>query len=183
VAHVESEWDPREHFQLQDIALWECKLERFLDYQPGIHHEDHIRVQTRRTVGADMLEAVDAKGERAEYLRALVTLATRAVLAPIEAEAPSQSSSDHPVLFEVEATFAVVYQVTHQPTEEQLDAFVSFNCVHNAWPFWRQHVYDTLKRASLPVLTVPLFMGNKPTGSKNKEKKQDRVRTSAAEKS
>lgn len=70
-------------------------------------------------------------------------------------------------LYTLDAVFAVDYYVLATPTKEQFDAFVSFNSVHNVWQFWRQHVYDTLKRASLPVPAVPLFSG---AGNKKKRK-------------
>jgi len=76
-------------------------------------------------------------------------------------------------LYTLEATYAVDYIVISAPEREDLNRFIEFNCPHNAWPFWRQHVYDTLKRASLPVPAIPLF-SSKPTGKKRK--KINRVR-------
>ncbi len=152
-------WNPKGYFQMEDIALWETSLKRYLEYQPGLH-ADHITVQSRRGVGAEFLEAEDQDGKE-NYLRALVTLAIRGVFTPPDSDTSHQElDDDESVLFELEATFAVVYQMIKQPPEERLDQFVRFNCVHNAWPFWRQHVYDTLKRASLPVPNVPLFSGH-----------------------
>lgn len=159
-------WDPKGYLQMEDIALWETTLKRHLDYQPAVHSE-HITTQSRRGVSAEFLEAVDKDGNEENYLRALVTLATRGVFTPPDVDPDVERSDEESILFELEATFAVVYLMTEKPPEEHLKQFVTFNCVHNAWPFWRQHVYDTLKRASLPVPNVPFFSGS---GGKKKPK-------------
>lgn len=152
-------WDPKGYLQMEDIALWETSLKRYLEYQPGLHAE-HVTIQARRGVRAEFLEAEDQANNEENYLRALVTLAIRGVFTPPDFDPSHEISDEESVLFELEATFAVVYLMIKQPPKERLDHFIRFNCVHNAWPFWRQHVYDTLKRASLPVPNVPLFSGS-----------------------
>ena len=163
MAAADIDWDPKPHFEMQDISLWETSLKRFLEYQPGVH-EGNLTVLSRRTVQAELIEASDAKGESAEFLRGLVTLGTRAVYVPAGDVRDAAVSSDDVALFELEATFAVTYTVKSMPTQQKLEDFINWHCVHNAWPFWRQHVYDTLKRASLPLISIPFFSG-RPKGA------------------
>ena len=148
-------FDASSHLQLVDIALYESSLKRTLDYLPG-KHEEHISVQARRGVRAELLEAETVEGECANYLRAFVSMGMRGIFID-----PSDASLDleENVIFEIDATFAVLYLVKQAPADNALDAFIRFNCVHNAWPFWRQHVFDALKRGSLPMVAVPFFQG------------------------
>lgn len=146
-------------FQLQDIALWDCSFTRVVEYQPGLH-DLTSRIQSRRGTTADLLEATDNQGNSVDYLRVIVRFALRVVA--IDDPSPDGQPEDvkpEEVLHEIEAGFAVHYQLAQTPDEQTLKEFVAFNCVHNAWPFWRQHVYDTLKRASLPLIEIPLFSG------------------------
>lgn len=147
-------WDATEHLELLDVYLWENSFKRFLDYQPGLH-ENHIVVLTRQGIKAEILEAESKQGQKSDCLRALISLGTRGVFAPDD----SPRTDEESVLFEIEATFAAIYIIVKQPADDDIQDFVKFNCVHNVWPFWRQHVFDTLKRASLPQIVVPLFRG------------------------
>lgn len=151
-------WDPARCLQIQDIALWESTLKRFVDYQPA-QHQGRIKVLTRHGARAELLDAEDAEGGHSTLLRAIISLGMRGVVAQEEGGATQLATDEESVVFQVEADFAVTYEVLQAPSDEELAEFVRFNCTHNVWPFWRQHVYDTLKRASLPLVAVPLFQG------------------------
>lgn len=170
MANESAAWDPVASLKIQDIALWESSFKRYLEYQPGLH-QGNITVLTRRDSRAELLEVEDVAGGKSDVLRALITLGTRGVVLPPGYEPGTELDEDESVLFEVEATFAVSYEVVVEPNEEQLSEFVRFNCAHNVWPFWRQHVYDTLKRASLPLVAVPFFPGKPQVASKPKKKR------------
>ena len=151
-------WDPARCLQIQDIALWESTLKRFLDYQPA-QHQGRINVLTRHGARAELLDAEDAEGGHSTLLRAIISLGMRGVVAQDDGPAAETAPGDESVVFQIEADFAVTYEVLQAPSDETLAEFVRFNCTHNVWPFWRQHVYDTLKKASLPLVAVPLFQG------------------------
>lgn len=138
-------------FYLNDISLWESSLKRDREFRWGEHTSDKCATQTFRAVEPEILE-VEVEGEEQKQimLRALVRLGVRMV--PAEQEDPDP-------IYTLEATFCADYFVLTPPSEETFQEFVDFNCIHNVWPFWRQHVFDTLKRASLPVPSVPLFAG------------------------
>ena len=89
-------------------------------------------------------------------LQVLVQLGTRLLMG-------SDEPDEEPVAvqFEVEADYLVRYSVSEDLDDASLDAFATFNAVHNVWPFWRQHVFDIVQRAKLPPLEVPLFSGAK----------------------
>lgn len=147
-------FDVGAHFTLVDVQLWETKLERGVEYVPVIH-DGHIGIQTRMGVAPQRLEYVDPEGESHSALRAIVHLGLRGFSTLQDSE--GGDSIEERLLFELETSFAVVYSIQKEPDPQDLVLFVKCNCVHNAWPFWRQHVFDTLKRASLPLVPIPFF--------------------------
>jgi hypothetical protein len=64
-----------------------------------------------------------------------------------------------PVYLEIEADFIAEYEMTSAIDDAALEAFATFNSVHNVWPFWRQHVFDIVQRGHLLPIDVPLFSG------------------------
>lgn len=161
-----AEFDPLKHFALQDISLWSTALKRDAEYQP-IDHENKLQLQTMQSTKPELLTATGMDDEQFPLLRTLVTFGLRSVC--------KDGDGEEAVIYTVEAVFAVEYVVLEPPSADQLKQFVDFNCVHNAWPFWRQHVYDTLKRASLPVPAVPLFAGRSPKKPRKQLKRVTRV--------
>lgn len=57
-------------------------------------------------------------------------------------------------------------------TKKEVEEFASFNSVHNAWPFWRQHVFQTINNAHLPSLDIPLMKGQILEKVKKKTRKK-----------
>lgn len=167
-------FDPAQCFALYDIALWSTSLTRHSEYQADMHAPDGI-VQTMRSTKPELFTGtIEGNSNEITLLRTLVSLGLRSIL-PEGEQRPETI-----VLFALEATFSVEYVVEKAPSEEDFQSFVELNCVHNAWPFWRQHVYDTLKRASLPVPTIPLFSGKKSSRKRSKLKSLQRVLPSSA---
>lgn len=156
---------PQDYLQINDLYRWSSRFERHGEYQPW-RHAGKTRAQHRHQVENDWLEAKTEDGESLKVLRALVTLALRIVAEDLDA------SESPEILHELSATFAVEYIILRDPAEEQLGGFCEFNCVHNVWPFWRQYVYETLKSASLPVITVPFFPGQKDGATNRKGPKR-----------
>lgn len=140
---------PQDYLQINDLYRWDSRLERSVEYQPEAH-QGKTRIQARESVETELLDAETDAGKPLKVLRAKVNLGIRVVyLEQVDAEPVA--------LHAVEATFAVEYLMVREPSEEQLAGFCQWNCIHNVWPFWRQYVYDTLKSASLPVVSVPFF--------------------------
>ncbi|WP_394001382.1 hypothetical protein ACF3M1_13260 [Luteimonas sp. WGS1318] len=159
-------FDPTAFLKVRDIALWESELARFVSY-PIIDDGQKLGYQSMRGIRADLAGMLDDSGKEIEILKIFVTLGIRCVVprsAVVATEQVVEASPDEEdetiVLYALESTFAVDYEVLQTMPEEQVSAFAQFNSVHNVWPFWRHHVYDTLKRASLPVPEVPFFAGN-----------------------
>lgn len=143
---------PADYLQINDLYRWDSKFERGIEYQSDVHL-GRVKLQSRHSVEPELLDAETEEGERVKVLRTKVTLGIRATFADHEGAKPE-------LLHLVEATFAVEYLVLRPIDEEQIQSFSKFNCIHNVWPFWRQYVFDTLKSASLPVISVPFFPGN-----------------------
>lgn len=142
-------FDPTEYFALHDIVLWTTSLRREGEYQPALH-EGKIEIQSMRSVVPEAWSALmEGEEQEVDLIRVLVSLGIRSVVKQGD-EAPE-------VLHSLEATYAVEYIVLTPPSDDDFKKFLTYNCPHQAWPFWRQHVYDTFKRASLPVPVVPLM--------------------------
>lgn len=88
-----------------------------------------------------------------QELHVLVQLGTRVLMSQ------EDQGNEGAVQFEIEADFLVRYAMSEVIEESALDTFANLNSVHNAWPFWRQHVFDIVQRGRLPQLEVPLFAG------------------------
>lgn len=134
--------------KLRDIQLFEATFKRPekspVDEQPAARQEGMRGVEY--VVGEATLG-----GEERKVVQFFVRLGTR-VVKDVEDENP-------PVYFVIEATFLIEYEMVAPLEDGALKTFADFNAVHNAWPFWRQHVYDVVQRARLPHLDVPLFAG------------------------
>lgn len=157
---------PTDYLQINDLYRWESKFERGIEFQSEIHL-GHVQLQSRQSVEPEFLDAQTSGGEDIKILRTKVTLGIRATYAGEEGTEPA-------LLHLIEATFAVEYIVLREIDEKQINSFCEFNCIHNVWPFWRQYVYDTLKSASLPVISVPFFPGH---GRKPKQRPRARIKT------
>lgn len=137
-------------FFLNDIFTWDSSLRRDREFRWGDHSPESMVTQTFRVVEPQVTEVeVQGEEETQVMLRALVRLGIRCLHKEDEEGAEP--------IFTLEATFCADYFILSTPSEETFKKFVDFNCIHNVWPFWRQHVFDTLKRASLPVPSVPLY--------------------------
>lgn len=146
-----------ELLKIQDIALWESHLTRGVDY-PQIEGDAQIEFQTMRNVRVDSVSAVDEHGQEVDILKIFVRLGVRCLAA-----SDSNGDETEQVIYTLESIFSVDYIILQELLEEEVSEFARFNAVHNVWPFWRQHVYDSIKKASLPVPEVPFFAGNSRT--------------------
>ncbi|MNM24913.1 hypothetical protein D3C81_353530 [compost metagenome] len=156
-------FDPTTHFKLNDICLWTTSLTRS-DVEQEEQKVGRATIQTFQKTSPNIFEVETEGGEKANLLRVLVSMGLRAV--------DRDGEQDQQILYTLEATFAVDYLIIEAPEVADFVAFVDFNCMHNAWPFWRQHVFDTLKRASLPVVQVPFFAGKSPAVGPKKAKQK-----------
>ena len=135
--------------ELRDISLHTSSLERDdgidpLLYPTGVRQESEVKVSV------DRVSFEDDEDGTIRILRAYVQL----VVFGIDAD---EQSEDKKALFAIRGKYRVDYLETKELTEVELDAFTQFNSVHNVWPFWRQHVYETISKAGLPRITVPFF--------------------------
>lgn len=146
-------FDPKGFLSLHDIFLWESSLSRHEEYLPQVHAGKCIP-QSFHTCEPSLYRAQFGDGEEELILRVLVELGVRTVFRDEGAE-PNEK-----VLYALEATYAAEYIVHQAPDADDLKSFIEFNCVHNVWSFWRQHVMAMLRQSNLPTPTVPFFPGS-----------------------
>ena len=146
-----------EKVELRDIVLHEQQLRRASKWDPALG----LEIRNHRTdikVATDEVVYLDQNGDEFTVLRSLVTMALQADAEnqELETDAHSDGSGDC-VLFELKATFRVDYLLNEPLSDPELAVFSKFNVVHNAWPFWRQLVSQTMGAARLPDIVVPFF--------------------------
>jgi hypothetical protein len=146
--------------RIRDVMLNES---RFWRPTPPPTDSDTIEVgqRTKRAVRYVLGDvSADAEGS-VNLLQVIVALGIRIVGANGDPEKA-------PIYFEIEADFLVEYDVTIKLSDAAISAFADNNSVHNVWPFWRQHVFDTVSRGRLPHLDIPLFGGVKGKAEQRK---------------
>ena len=150
-----------ESLKLRDIFLFECHMKR-----PSPFPEDpQAEVEQLGRNGVRLVRDQICEGDGAdatEIVQFYVLLGLR-LAAQAEEQSPGKEPKDGaepPIFLEIEAEYLVEYQITNtEVSEDALKAFAQFNAVHNAWPFWRQHIFDLRQRGGLPKIEVPLFSG------------------------
>lgn len=150
-----------EHVELVDIYLNDGSVTRDKNFDQGAVPAD-LQQQSKLSVSADIL-AGDAGEAEVFLLRALVTAGVRFVAKP-ESRENMEEGSDTPgsaVLAEIEATFCALYRYKEDLSDDELNEFLSFNAIHNVWPFWREHALRVAAEAKLPRPTVPLMKPKK----------------------
>lgn len=150
--------------ELLTIALHEGSLVRHKDEDPFSYPRD-LKQQSMLGVKSERL-TYESGEESLNILRCYVSLGVRAVKETSneqkqekEGDGKYKSSNVVDVYHRVEAIFRVDYRITKTLHKEEAEEFSNFNAVHNVWPFWRHYVFETLRSAELPPLSVPLMRG------------------------
>jgi len=153
-----------EKLELLTIALHKGSLVRDKDEDPFSYPRD-LKQQSMLGVKSERL-TYESGEESINILRCYVSLGVRAVKEisndqkKVKVVAGKyKSSSVVDVYHTVEATYRVDYQITKALSKEEAEEFSNFNAIHNVWAFWRHYVFETLRSAELPPLSVPLMRG------------------------
>ena len=156
--------------ELRDLALHSCSLTRDKSLDPNLYPLS-VRAKSDVQVAVDQLLFTDEEDNEIPILRAFVKFK----LAAYSREDRSSANQ----LFNISAEFRVDYFVRKKLTDREIKAFGDYNAVHNVWPFWRQHVQQTVDQACLPRVTIPLF--RQPLGTpKTKKTPRRRAREQIA---
>ncbi|MEJ1296363.1 MAG: hypothetical protein RPU63_02605 [Candidatus Sedimenticola sp. (ex Thyasira tokunagai)] len=157
-----------EKLKLVDVVLDQSKLQRNKDIEPrGM--SANFSQQNRLDFCAEEIVFGD-DGNELKLLRVSVNLGIRAIKsrdeeveaqekADGEDEAQEKADGEDEAispLFLIEAVFRAEYLIEGELSDAEVQEFCHYNAVHNVWPFWRMHVFNTLKLASLPQLNIPL---------------------------
>ena len=152
--------------ELMDIALHECHFFRNQEIDPDMKFPDFtyqgkLGIKTQGLVYTDQAEK-----EELNVFRCYVSFGVRAVH-PDDAEKEEKESR---IYYTIEADFRIDYHIKEDLTKEEISEFADFNVVHNAWPFWRQHVLNITHNANLPRLIIPFFSGQDLAKNTTKKK-------------
>lgn len=136
--------------KLQDIVLYGNRFHR---YDKQLAATAKIYIQRMQGIEYVVSDNSDDK-EECKTLEVMVDLGVRAV-----AGEDGEELKEENVALVIEAKYLVLYRLKSGVSEEALDAFARYNVLHNVWPFWREHVFQTVAKARLPRIEIPLFLG------------------------
>jgi hypothetical protein len=136
------------NLSLENLVLHESRFSR-----PGDLPDGGLGYgpQYKRVIGYN----VQGEGDD-RRLVVKVDLGVRLAKFPVE-EADKESEPHVAVV--IEADFLVIFRMKSDINTDCIEAFSDFNAVHNAWPFWRHHVFDIVQRGHLPQIEIPLQQG------------------------
>lgn len=157
--------------QLVDLVLHEGTLARSKDIDPMMYPNKFTQ-QSKISVAGEEFYYSDDEGHKDNVFRNYVSFGVRAVK---DLDAKSKNESSPEIYFTIEATFRIDYLLQKSLTPEEAQEFSQFNSVHNAWAFWRQFVFQTVKSGELPPINIPLMSGQ-IFKSRTKKKKERSVR-------
>lgn len=140
-----------------DVVLHESALARNNQFDPIALIGMNIGQQSRMGFRAEKV-VYNEEDNPKKLFRVYVDFGVRAVNMDKEGKAPDNIENEEDVLFTIEATYRVDYSFEDDLSEKEAEEFSNYNSVHNAWPFWRMYVFNTLKLAGLPQLNIPLQM-------------------------
>ena len=124
--------------ELRDIVLHTSSLDRNQDVEPLLY-PTRIRKKSAVDVVVDRVELVDSEKEEINILRAYVHF----LLTALSKDDDGRKNLE---IFTIKVVYRVDYLEQSKLTQTELDAFTQFNSIHNAWPFWRQHVTKQLRK-------------------------------------
>lgn len=134
-----------ENLKLLDIVLYESGFKQFANS----HDQAQLGQQNKLAIRAEVGEAVNNKNSDVNFFRVFVDLGIRV-------NDISNPDAEPQLLYQIEATFRIDYELTKNVDETALTQFAHFNAVNNIWPFWRQFVFSTTNQAHLPCPEIPL---------------------------
>lgn len=134
-----------EKLNLLDIVLYESSFKRFADS----HDQVQLGQQNKLAVRAEIGEAINSENNAVNFFRVFVDLGIRV-------NDLSNPDAEPQLLYQIEATFRIDYELKNNVAEKALTEFAHSNAVHNIWPFWRQFVFSTTNQAHLSCPEIPL---------------------------
>jgi len=131
--------------KLLNVVLYESSLKQFVD----IHDHVQLGQQNKLAIRAEIGEAFNSKNSSIDFFRVFVDLGIRV-------NDLSATGAEPQLLYQIEATFKIDYELINSADEKTLTEFAHVNAVHTIWPFWRQFVFSTAHQAHLPCPEIPL---------------------------
>ena len=139
-------FEAAEKLRLLDVILYESHSSRPND----LPSEDEFEYGLMNKLAVEY--SIQSTSKESPVLVVKVKLGVRIV-------SPSTEEDLQTIFSQIEADYLVLYEVLGEVEDDCFKAFSEFNGVHNAWPFWRQHVFDIVGRSRLPSIEIPLMIG------------------------
>jgi hypothetical protein len=150
--------DPIKCFRLREIKVRNARFRPAKDIDDLVIDAAKTTVQTRRWVEHAFGKRAGENGQ-ADFLKTIVHFGLRLVNIAADQLGSGEEGKDQ-VVYTIESSFAVYFEIKCRDYDEAgLAHFLEANVPHIAWPFWREHVFSTLRSASLPLVDIPLMPG------------------------
>ncbi len=152
--------------ELKDIVLDSSSLLRNSEIDPLLYPY-RVTKESSLSVKAEELSFLDEHNEEICILRTYICFSVKGIYNDTQ-DSDKESFKE---LFNISATYRVDYTILKKLTDDEIKEFSAYNAVHNAWPFWRQHVYNLVNNAKLPTISIPFFRETQPQKKKKTKAK------------
>jgi hypothetical protein len=136
---------------LDDIFLFNSSIRREKEFETKNCPTKNVTQENQIQVKADIVEFED--NEEISILRAIVSFEAKFL--------HNRETEKEVELCSIEASFVAIYNKTDDVSDEALQEFITYNTVHNVWPFWREHAFRITREARLPTPKIPFFHNSK----------------------
>lgn len=85
-----------------------------------------------------------------------------------EDEINSGDITNEKVIAEIKATFAVLYHIVNEVSEEAIREFGIKNAPYHVWPYWRELLQSTGNRLDIAGIVLPMFIYNAQVATNSK---------------
>ena len=153
--------------ELRDIALDSSSFDREQEIDPLLY-PFKIEKESSLHVDVEELSFIDDNNKEIKILRSYISFGINGI------QREKQEKSDDIVknLFQINAVFRVDYNIIKNLSDKEIKEFSGFNAVHNACPFWRQHVSYVVNNAKLPNIVIPFFRQTKKRSKKKTKRRK-----------
>jgi hypothetical protein len=91
------------------------------------------------------------------FLRVFIEVGFRSGYMSDEHSQKDAGTENFDELVRIKATYVVEYQVESEPSEDEIDKFALSASMYHVWPYWREYVAQSCRRAAFGSVTIPLL--------------------------
>ncbi len=147
------------HLQLNitDVYMKGAEIVVSDDFDPRTTDLDALSEQHYEYVQKSELLVDKSSTPEEMFLRVFIDVGFRTGYLPDEPSSKDAAISDFNELLRIKAKYIAEYQVDGQPSEQDVEEFALKASMYHVWPYWREYVAQSCRRAALGSVTIPLL--------------------------